>query len=279
MIVDGLVDFHVAEQHMERVVSCLGETWPKDEIKQICTEISKGYEISKGCPAANFRNFCEVVVDTSKSKLVQKLLAHFKQIKQLFSQWDSDGSGDIDASELSRIIKMLGGYRDGDDKGEQEVAKLVDEADTDGDGEISFVEFVVLLSGDKTQTHYFVKQKIIQLREAFDMFDRSGNGAVNHDDFWRMAYLFGMTDPNRIEELLSFADTDGDGMIDFVEFVGMMTGSSTGAQVELRGHLAGFREAFTLFDADNVGFITAKQFQNAVLMLGYKMSVEQVASE
>ena len=273
---DGLVDFQVQEEHMSRIVSCLGQSWPIEDVRHICKEISQGYEISKGRPAASFRSFCEMVVDTSKSALIQKLLDHLKCIKQLFLQWDDDGSGGIDASELTRILKMLGGYRDGDEAGDQEVNKLVENADADGNGDINFVEFVILLAGNGSQTQLFVKQQIDQLREAFDMFDRSNNGAVHPDDFWRMAYLCGMTDQSAIEEMLAFCDTDDDGLVDFVEFVGMMTGESTSGQVELRGHLAGFREAFNLFDVDGVGSITAKQFHNAVKMLGYKMSAQQV---
>jgi Ca2+-binding EF-hand superfamily protein len=116
----------------------------------------------------------------------------------------------------------------------------------------------------------------MQLREACDMFDKSGNGFVEPDDFWRMAYLCGMTNQDSISEMLIACDTDGDGRIDFVEFIGMMTGSGTSGQVELRGHLAVFREAFNLFDSDSTGSITSKQFHNAVRMLGYRMTVKQV---
>ena len=75
------------------------------QVLKICTEISKGF------PAANFRSFCEICVDTNKSPLIQKLLAHFRQLKQLFSQWDDDGSGDIDVAELTRILQVLGRYK------------------------------------------------------------------------------------------------------------------------------------------------------------------------
>ena len=40
------------------------------------------------------------------------------------------------------------------------MSKLIDDADADGDGEISFVEFVVLLAGEGTQTQQFVKNRL-----------------------------------------------------------------------------------------------------------------------
>ena len=84
---------------------CLIHSPECHQVLKICTEISKGF------PAANFRSFCEICVDTNKSPLIQKLLAHFRQLKQLFSQWDDDGSGDIDVAELTRILQVLGRYK------------------------------------------------------------------------------------------------------------------------------------------------------------------------
>lgn len=173
-----------------------------------------------------------------ESETAKKLQGHFEQLQNLFNQWDGDGSGDIDAAELTRILGMLGRYQDSGD----EVARLVDSADTDGDGEISFVEFVILLAGRGTKTQQFVNQQMVQMRDAFRMFDEDGGGSVSPMEFARMACLFGMTDKNVIEGLLANSDTDGDGEIDFIEFVGMMTSSSAGGQTELRGHLTGFRE-------------------------------------
>ena len=56
---------------------------------------------------------------------------------------------------------------------------LVDSADTDGDGEISFVEFVILLAGRGTKTQQFVNQQMVQMRDAFRMFDKDGAPRFN----------------------------------------------------------------------------------------------------
>lgn len=262
---DGVLDFQINEDHMRKVVNCLGTVWPEERIKSMCNEMSKG------APASSFRDFCEFFINDA-SENCKMLRAHFDQLKQLFHQWDGDGSGEIDAEELTRILGLLGRYKGSGD----EVRKLVDSADTDGDGEISLVEFVILLAGRGTQTQQFVNQQMVQLKASFDMFDKDSSGAVAPEEFARLACLFGMTDKDVIEEMLGSNDSDGNGEIDFIEFVGMMTCNTSAAQTEMRGHLAGFREAFNLFDADGTGMITEARFFDAVRVLGFGMSREQV---
>ena len=79
-----------------------------------------------------------------------------------------------------------------------------------------------------------------------------GGGSVSPDEFARMACLFGMTDKRQIDEMLIISDSDGDGEIDFIEFVGMMTSNAAGGTTELRGHLTGFREVMSTIYATSM---------------------------
>lgn len=62
-----------------------------------------------------------------------------QQIAEAFEQFDSDGSGSISKEELSQIL--------GSESSEAYIDQLMKEADTNGDGQISFDEFVQAFHG------------------------------------------------------------------------------------------------------------------------------------
>lgn len=63
-----------------------------------------------------------------------------KELKDAFAVFDSDGSGSIDRKELKRLMKKLGQALT-----EAELDAMMDEVDTNGDGEISFEEFKAMM--------------------------------------------------------------------------------------------------------------------------------------
>jgi calmodulin len=62
------------------------------------------------------------------------------EIREAFNVFDKDGSGKISSEELRHIMKSLG-----EDLTDDEIQQMIREADTDGDGEIDFVEFCRML--------------------------------------------------------------------------------------------------------------------------------------
>ena len=63
-----------------------------------------------------------------------------KELRDAFAVFDSDGSGSIDRKELKRLMKKLGQALT-----EAELDAMMDEVDTNGDGEISFEEFKAMM--------------------------------------------------------------------------------------------------------------------------------------
>ena len=74
----------------------------------------------------------------AKSTLSEEQL---KSFKKAFDEFDLDGSGEIDASELNHLIKDLGLVRT-----PEEIDAMVLEVDEDESGEINFEEFTIMLA-------------------------------------------------------------------------------------------------------------------------------------
>jgi calmodulin len=63
-----------------------------------------------------------------------------KELRDAFAVFDTDGSGSIDRKELKRLMKKLGQALT-----EAEVDAMMDEVDSNGDGEISYEEFKYMM--------------------------------------------------------------------------------------------------------------------------------------
>lgn len=86
----------------------------------------------------NFPEFLRMVSDRCR------LDASHEEMREIFSIFDKDGNGSISSVELRHVMSNLG-ERLTDD----EVEEMIREADTDGDGEIDFEEFVKMVSRQK----------------------------------------------------------------------------------------------------------------------------------
>ncbi|KAH7316388.1 hypothetical protein B0J17DRAFT_687221 [Rhizoctonia solani] len=65
-----------------------------------------------------------------------------RELRDVFERFDRDGSGTIERAELGRAVALLG-----DKLTDQELAMIMHEVDTDGDGRVSFEEFTRMMRG------------------------------------------------------------------------------------------------------------------------------------
>ncbi|TDG38308.1 hypothetical protein AWZ03_015270, partial [Drosophila navojoa] len=64
-----------------------------------------------------------------------------------------------------------------------------------------------------------------ELREAFRMYDKEGNGYINVSDLREiLRALDDKLTEDELDEMIAEIDTDGSGTVDFDEFMEMMTG-------------------------------------------------------
>jgi len=135
------------------------------------------------------------------------------EFKEAFDEFDKDGSGSISTKELLGVMRSMG-----QNPTEDEVLELVMEVDLNGDGTIDFQEFLQMMKKKSSE-----EDQMEDLREAFRMFDRNKDGFIDLIELRKVTNLMGATlSSDEIQEFMREADKDGNGKIDYEEFVNMM---------------------------------------------------------
>ncbi|KAG2442655.1 hypothetical protein HXX76_002739 [Chlamydomonas incerta] len=137
------------------------------------------------------------------------------ELKEAFKLFDKDGNGHITDKELGIVMRSLGQLPT-----EAELKQMVKEVDTNGSGTVEFPEFVKLM---KRRPEEPADQEEA-LREAFRMFDRDGNGFINTQELKHvMCNLGEALTEQEAEDMIKEADVDADQMVNYEEFVRMMS--------------------------------------------------------
>ena len=123
--------------------------------------------------------------------------------------FDVDGDQTISVLELTKIMRTLG-----QNPTEEEVKKMVEEADEDGSGEIDFREFCTLLAKRFAET-----EGDEELVEVFALFDTDNDNLLDSEDLKRVFVGLGHEiSLEQCELLVKMYDADQDGYLDFTEF-------------------------------------------------------------
>ena len=146
--------------------------------------------------------------------LTEEQIAEFKEAFQIF---DKDGDGSITTKELGTVMRSLG-----QNPSDDEIKAMIEEVDVDKSETIDFKEFLGLMA--KKMKNSDSEEELI---EAFRIFDRDGNGKISAHELRYVMLSSGeeLTEQD-IQTIIKEADTDGDGYIDYKEFVRIMMGHS-----------------------------------------------------
>ncbi|KAK4767019.1 hypothetical protein SAY86_014770 [Trapa natans] len=136
------------------------------------------------------------------------------EFKEVFSLLDKDGDGCITVKELAWAIRSLEQHPT-----EEELRIMIREVDVDGNGTIKLGEFLNLMTRKMKET-----EADDELKEAFQVFDKDQDGYISPEELRRVMLNLGekLTD-EEVEMMVKEADLDGDGQINYKEFIRMMT--------------------------------------------------------
>ncbi|KAL6258978.1 hypothetical protein P5V15_008901 [Pogonomyrmex californicus] len=143
--------------------------------------------------------------------------SQMKEFREAFRLFDKDGDGTITKEELGRVMRSLGQFARA-----EELRTMLQEIDIDGDGNVSFEEFVEIVSniGASTAAPSDQHQEEQELRDAFRVFDKHNRGYITASDLRAVLQCLGEDlSEEEIEDMIKEVDVDGDGRIDFYEFV------------------------------------------------------------
>ncbi|XP_046567507.1 calmodulin-A-like isoform X1 [Haliotis rubra] len=157
---------------------------------------------------------------SSKESILQKYSeSQIRELREAFRLFDKDGDGSISTDELGTVMRNLGQFPSGD-----ELKDMITEIDIDGDGTFTFEEFVqVMANMGGISSEQSEEDEEEELRQAFTVFDKSGCGYITASDLRAVLQCMGedLTE-EEIDEMIAEVDIDGDGRIDFEEFIACM---------------------------------------------------------
>merc|ERR1712045_828541 len=141
-----------------------------------------------------------------------------KNLKRTFDQFDSNKVGALSVGTVQTILKMMGMHVSC-----HALQEIVDEIDEDGSGELEFPEFIQLAA--KFLIEEDEEQMKWELREAFRIYDKQGNGYITVEVLKEiLREIDGSLSDYEVEQIVEEVDEDASGTVDFDEFMAMMTG-------------------------------------------------------
>lgn len=126
---------------------------------------------------------------------------------------DRDGNGTISLDELQQGL--------GDRENSEQLQRILAGADTDNNGTINYTEFLAATMEATT----YLRQAYLQT--AFKMFDTDNSGQIDSSEIKQLLEGEEFQDvysAAQLEQAIREVDQNGDGEIDFEEFLEMMRG-------------------------------------------------------
>ncbi|XP_055891288.1 calmodulin-A-like isoform X4 [Biomphalaria glabrata] len=123
----------------------------------------------------------------------------------------------------------------------------------------------------------FTVSQIRELRQAFQLFDKDGDGSISTEELGTVMRNLGQfPSMDELNLMLREIDIDGDGTFSFEEFVQVMAnvgGISENSEEDEEEEL---RQAFRVFDKSGCGYITPSDLRAVLQCMGEELTEEEI---
>eukprot|EP00483_Globobulimina_turgida_P000030 UN00030 len=145
-----------------------------------------------------------------------------REFRMAFRLFDKDDDGQISVYELKKVFDGLNYHFT-----ETQLINMLKSIDDNGDGKVDIDEFVCVMKGSAYSETSNTRPYVDELREAFEVFDKDGDGQIQPQELAAIMKALGENlNEQDILTMIQEADADGDGNIDFEEFKKLMEGDT-----------------------------------------------------
>lgn len=114
--------------------------------------------------------------------------------------------------------------------------------------------------------------ELTYFKELFNAIDKDNEGSITAKELGTaLANIGAKTTELEVQAMINEGDIDGNGSLDFEEFVELL-----GLKLSLEMSIDDYRDAFRLIDKDNNGFLSSAELRAIYIALGIKISDEDV---
>ena len=131
-----------------------------------------------------------------------------------FNMFDTNHDGTINSQKIGELMRKLG-----KNPAESQLNQIIGNIAKNGSKQIGFDDFVELMEQKNKEN-----DPEIEIINMFQIFNKENNGLISNEELFHIIRTFGETlTDEEIREIITEADVDGDGYINYEEFVRMMT--------------------------------------------------------
>lgn len=131
------------------------------------------------------------------------------------------------------------------------------------------ITFTPIISRSTSLSVHSHAQFVAELEQVFKKFDVNGDGKISSSELGSIMGSLGQpTSEEELDNMICEVDGDGDGYISLNEFIELNTKGVDSDEV-----LENLKDAFTIFDVDGNGSITAEELHMVMASLGEECSI------